>query len=201
MSKMGKIIYKYVYLFFKLELLVYLQFIIRFILKVELIIILDFQWDEKVSFCGGFGFRVISVSVGLEVLNLFFGLYFFYLCLCWQVYGSLEVFWILVEDVDSEVILYYEYFLFKVKYVQDEYFITFFVFVFESLFFQYFIRVVFDRWFCECVFFVWFFGNRFFQCNYKNVLYFVLGQILLGSDTYVVLGFLVCTEGFWRFVR
>ena len=71
-------------------------------------------------------------------------------CLGWQVHGSSEAFWILVEDVDSEVILHHEYFLLKAKYAQDEHLITFFVPVFEPLPPQYFIRVVSDRWLCEC---------------------------------------------------
>ncbi|OWK10391.1 hypothetical protein Celaphus_00005853, partial [Cervus elaphus hippelaphus] len=67
-----------------------------------------------------------------------------------QVHGSSEAFWILVEDVDSEVILHHEYFLLKAKYAQDEHLITFFVPVFEPLPPQYFIRVVSDRWLsCE----------------------------------------------------
>lgn len=69
----------------------------------------------------------------------------------WQVHGSSEAFWILVEDVDSEVILHHEYFLLKAKYAQDEHLITFFVPVFEPLPPQYFIRVVSDRWLCECL--------------------------------------------------
>uniref|UniRef100_A0A8B9LFU0 U5 small nuclear ribonucleoprotein 200 kDa helicase n=1 Tax=Astyanax mexicanus TaxID=7994 RepID=A0A8B9LFU0_ASTMX len=67
-----------------------------------------------------------------------------------RVHGSSEAFWILVEDVDSEVILHHEYFLLKAKYAQDEHLITFFVPVFEPLPPQYFIRVVSDRWLsCE----------------------------------------------------
>lgn len=72
-------------------------------------------------------------------------------CAYFQVHGSSEAFWILVEDVDSEVILHHEYFLLKAKYAQDEHLITFFVPVFEPLPPQYFIRVVSDRWLCECV--------------------------------------------------
>ncbi|NXO69329.1 U520 helicase, partial [Phainopepla nitens] len=67
-----------------------------------------------------------------------------------KVHGSSEAFWILVEDVDSEVILHHEYFLLKAKYSQDEHLVTFFVPVFEPLPPQYFIRVVSDRWLaCE----------------------------------------------------
>uniref|UniRef100_A0A672JRK2 Activating signal cointegrator 1 complex subunit 3 n=1 Tax=Salarias fasciatus TaxID=181472 RepID=A0A672JRK2_SALFA len=67
-----------------------------------------------------------------------------------KIHGSSEAFWILVEDVDSEVILHHEYFLLKAKYAQDEHLVTFFVPVFEPLPPQYFIRVVSDRWLsCE----------------------------------------------------
>uniref|UniRef100_A0A8C7QQA8 U5 small nuclear ribonucleoprotein 200 kDa helicase n=1 Tax=Oncorhynchus mykiss TaxID=8022 RepID=A0A8C7QQA8_ONCMY len=67
-----------------------------------------------------------------------------------KVHGSSEAFWILVEDVDSEVILHHEYFLLKAKYAQDEHLVTFFVPVFEPLPPQYFIRVSSDRWLsCE----------------------------------------------------
>uniref|UniRef100_A0AAQ5ZSH5 Activating signal cointegrator 1 complex subunit 3 n=1 Tax=Amphiprion ocellaris TaxID=80972 RepID=A0AAQ5ZSH5_AMPOC len=67
-----------------------------------------------------------------------------------KIHGSSEAFWILVEDVDSEVILHHEYFLLKSKYAQDEHLVTFFVPVFEPLPPQYFIRVVSDRWLsCE----------------------------------------------------
>uniref|UniRef100_A0A3Q2ST39 U5 small nuclear ribonucleoprotein 200 kDa helicase n=1 Tax=Fundulus heteroclitus TaxID=8078 RepID=A0A3Q2ST39_FUNHE len=67
-----------------------------------------------------------------------------------KIHASSEAFWILVEDVDSEVILHHEYFLLKAKYAQDEHLVTFFVPVFEPLPPQYFIRVVSDRWLsCE----------------------------------------------------
>lgn len=63
-----------------------------------------------------------------------------------KVHGSSEAFWILVEDVDSEVILHHEYFLLKSKFCQDEHIVKFFVPVFEPLPPQYFIRIVSDQW-------------------------------------------------------
>uniref|UniRef100_A0A673GMM0 RNA helicase n=1 Tax=Sinocyclocheilus rhinocerous TaxID=307959 RepID=A0A673GMM0_9TELE len=67
-----------------------------------------------------------------------------------KIHGSSEAFWILVEDVDSEVVLHHEYFLLKAKYAQDEHLVTFFVPVFEPLPPQYFIRIASDRWLsCE----------------------------------------------------
>ncbi|ESN94050.1 hypothetical protein HELRODRAFT_102998 [Helobdella robusta] len=63
-----------------------------------------------------------------------------------KVHGQSEAFWIIVEDVDGEVILHHEYFLLKAKFCTDEHLIKFFVPVFEPLPPQYFIKVVSDRW-------------------------------------------------------
>jgi pre-mRNA-splicing helicase BRR2 len=63
-----------------------------------------------------------------------------------KVHGAGEAFWILVEDVDSEIILHCEYFLLKGKYAQDEHMLKFYVPVFDPLPPQYFIRCVSDRW-------------------------------------------------------
>lgn len=57
-----------------------------------------------------------------------------------------EPFWILVEDVDSEKILHYEYFLLKKKFAEEDHVVSFTVPLFEPLHPQYFIRVVSDRW-------------------------------------------------------
>lgn len=69
--KSGKIIYKYVYLFFKLELFVYVQLIIRVILRVELIIIFDFQWSEEVY--GIFEVRdfILVISFNKQIIVIF----------------------------------------------------------------------------------------------------------------------------------
>nr|MBE5726308.1 lethal (3) 72Ab [Cucujiformia] len=107
--KLGKTIHKYVHQFPKLELSTHIQPITRAMLKVELTITPDFQWDEKL-------------------------------------HGQSEAFWILVEDVDSEVILHHEFFLLKSKYCQDEHLVKFFVPIFEPLPPQYFLRIVSDRW-------------------------------------------------------
>ncbi|ELU09831.1 hypothetical protein CAPTEDRAFT_222545 [Capitella teleta] len=63
-----------------------------------------------------------------------------------KLHGHSEAFWILVEDVDSEVILHHEYFLLKKKFCEDDHLVKFFVPVFEPLPPQYFIRVISDRW-------------------------------------------------------
>jgi pre-mRNA-splicing helicase BRR2 len=109
MPKMGKTVHKYVHHFPKLELSAHIQPITRSTLKVELTVIPDFQWDDKI-------------------------------------HGHSEAFWILIEDVDGEIILHHEYFLLKQKYCQDEHIIKFFVPVFDPLPPQYFIRIVSDRW-------------------------------------------------------
>ncbi|XP_075988982.1 U5 small nuclear ribonucleoprotein l(3)72Ab [Anticarsia gemmatalis] len=63
-----------------------------------------------------------------------------------KIHGQSEAFWILVEDVDSEVVLHHEYFLLKEKYCRDEHHVKLFVPVFEPLPPQYFLRLVSDRW-------------------------------------------------------
>ncbi|VVC99126.1 unnamed protein product, partial [Leptidea sinapis] len=57
------------------------------------------------------------------------------------IHGQSEAFWVLVEDVDSEVVLHHEYFLLKEKYARDEHHVKLFVPVFEPLPPQYFLRV------------------------------------------------------------
>ena len=66
-----------------------------------------------------------------------------------RLHANSQAFWILVEDVDSEVILHHEYFLLKSKFAEDEHLVKFFVPVFEPLPPQYFIRVVSDKWICK----------------------------------------------------
>lgn len=109
MPKVGKAVHKYIHMFPKLELSAHIQPITRSTLKVELTIIPDFQWDERI-------------------------------------HGNSQAFWILVEDVDGEVILHHEYFLLKRRYAQDEHIVKFFIPVFDPLPPQYFIRITSDRW-------------------------------------------------------
>ncbi|CAF4020508.1 unnamed protein product [Rotaria sp. Silwood2] len=107
--KIGQIIYKYIHYIPKLELTVHILPITRSMLKVELTITPDFQWNETI-------------------------------------HRTSEPFWIFVEDGDAEVLLHHEYFLLKKKYCKDEYYVKFFVPIYETLSPQYFIRVVSDRW-------------------------------------------------------
>ncbi len=63
-----------------------------------------------------------------------------------KVHGNSEGFWLMVEDVNSEVILHHEFFLLKKKYAADEHVLKMYVPIFEPLPPQYFIRAVSDRW-------------------------------------------------------
>lgn len=57
-----------------------------------------------------------------------------------KLHGASEAFWVLVEDVGSEVILHSEFFLLKAKYAADEHMLKFFVPVYEPLSPHYFLR-------------------------------------------------------------
>ena len=63
-----------------------------------------------------------------------------------KIHGNYSVFWIVVDDIDSEVILHHEYFLLKSKFLHDKYTIKFFPLLFESLPPHYFITVISDTW-------------------------------------------------------
>lgn len=57
-----------------------------------------------------------------------------------KLHGASEAFWVLVEDVGSEVILHNEFFLLKARYAADEHMLKFFVPVYEPLSPHYFLR-------------------------------------------------------------
>lgn len=107
--KAGKSLHKFVHQFPKLDLQAHVQPVTRSLLKVELTITPDFQWDEKV-------------------------------------HGIAEAFWIMVEDVDGEHILFHDYFVLKQRYAEDEHLVTFTVPLYEPLPPNYFITIVSDRW-------------------------------------------------------
>eukprot|EP01027_Heterolobosea_sp_BB2_P011038 GEZU01016104.1.p1 GENE.GEZU01016104.1~~GEZU01016104.1.p1 ORF type:complete len:2151 (-),score=711.87 GEZU01016104.1:145-6597(-) len=69
-----------------------------------------------------------------------------------KVHGAAENFWVIVQDVDSEIILHHEAFLLKQKFAEEEHFVSFTVQIYEPLPPQYFIKVISDRWLnCEAV--------------------------------------------------
>ncbi|KAJ3094675.1 hypothetical protein HK100_006063, partial [Physocladia obscura] len=63
-----------------------------------------------------------------------------------KISGPSEGFWILVEDVDSEIILYHDFFQLKHRYAEEEHTVTFTVSLYEPLPPNYFISLVSDRW-------------------------------------------------------
>jgi pre-mRNA-splicing helicase BRR2 len=63
-----------------------------------------------------------------------------------NIHGGAETFWVFVEDVDSEVILYHDTFILKHRYAQDEHTMSFTVPLYEPLPPNYFISIISDRW-------------------------------------------------------
>ncbi|KAL1920366.1 uncharacterized protein VTP21DRAFT_743 [Calcarisporiella thermophila] len=63
-----------------------------------------------------------------------------------KVHGGAEVFWVLVEDVDGEIILYNDVFVLKQRYAEEEHRVNFSVPLFDPLPPNYFVSVVSDRW-------------------------------------------------------
>ena len=61
-------------------------------------------------------------------------------------HGNAEPFWILVEDVDGEIILFHDQFLLRQRYADQDHFVTFTVPMLDPLPPNYFISVVSDRW-------------------------------------------------------
>ncbi|GAA6018807.1 hypothetical protein JCM10207_000247 [Rhodosporidiobolus poonsookiae] len=107
--KAGRLVHRLVHQFPKLELQAHVQPITRSLLRIELTITPDFQWDEKV-------------------------------------HGGAETFWILVEDVDGEIILFHDQFILRQRYAEDEHYVTFTIPMLDPLPPNYFISVVSDRW-------------------------------------------------------
>ena len=57
-----------------------------------------------------------------------------------KVHGSVEPFWVLVEDSDSEFVLHHQYWVLRKPYAQDDHTLTFTVPITEPLPPQYFIK-------------------------------------------------------------
>ena len=67
-----------------------------------------------------------------------------------KLHGYVEPFWIIVENQDSELILYHQYWVLKKGFADEEHTLTFTVPIDEPVPPQYFIKVVSDRWLqCE----------------------------------------------------
>jgi pre-mRNA-splicing helicase BRR2 len=63
-----------------------------------------------------------------------------------KIHGSVQTFWVFVEDVDGEQLLHHEVFVLKKRYANDEHTLSFYVPLFEPMSPQYFVRIVSDRW-------------------------------------------------------
>jgi pre-mRNA-splicing helicase BRR2 len=61
-------------------------------------------------------------------------------------HGSVETFWILVEDVDGEIILYHDQFILRQRYAEEEHIITLTIPMTDPIPPNYYVSVVSDRW-------------------------------------------------------
>ena len=62
------------------------------------------------------------------------------------VHGTAQLFWVIVEDVDGERILFHDQFLLRKKYIGDDHIMDFTVPMFEPMMPQIYISVISDRW-------------------------------------------------------
>ncbi|TKY89875.1 hypothetical protein EX895_001172 [Sporisorium graminicola] len=107
--KAGRLVHRLVHQFPRLELQAFFQPLTRSLLRVQLTITPDFQWDEKV-------------------------------------HGGAQSFWIMVEDVDAEIVLFHDQFLLLRKYAEQEHTVDFTIPMTEPIPPNYYISVVSDRW-------------------------------------------------------
>lgn len=63
-----------------------------------------------------------------------------------DIHGSTQPFWIVVEDVDGEHILFHDQFVLRERFAQDEHFVTITVPISEPVPPNYYISVISDRW-------------------------------------------------------
>lgn len=67
-----------------------------------------------------------------------------------KVHGGAESFWVIVGDVDGEIILFHDTFVLRQRYAEDEHNVTLTVPMFEPVPPNYYISVISDRWLhCE----------------------------------------------------
>lgn len=63
-----------------------------------------------------------------------------------KVHGNTQMFWIIVEDVDGEIILFHDQFLLQRRFAEDEHTVTFTIPMFEPVPPNYFVSVVSNTW-------------------------------------------------------
>lgn len=109
LPKYGQLLKSYVDKFPRLDLQAHVLPLTRSLLKINLIIQPDFQWD-------------------------------------YDVHGATQGFWIIVEDVDGEKILFHDQFLLRERFKEDEHFVTITVPISDPVPPNYYISVMSDRW-------------------------------------------------------
>ncbi|WVF70387.1 hypothetical protein IAT40_005177 [Kwoniella sp. CBS 6097] len=63
-----------------------------------------------------------------------------------EIHGSSQAFWIVIEDVDGEHILFHDQFLLRERFAQDEHYVTITVPISEPVPPNYYLSVISDRW-------------------------------------------------------
>ncbi|ORX36116.1 Sec63 Brl domain-domain-containing protein [Kockovaella imperatae] len=64
----------------------------------------------------------------------------------YEIHGASQAFWIIVEDVDGERILYHDQFILRQRFAQDEHYITITVPISDPVPPNYYISIISDRW-------------------------------------------------------
>ena len=108
-ARSGRLVYRLIHQFPRLQVSASVQPITRSLLRVELSINSDFEWDQGS-------------------------------------HGASELFWILVEDVDGERILFHDRFLLKRQYLGVEHVVDFTVPIMDPIPPHYFVTLISDRW-------------------------------------------------------
>lgn len=110
----GQVVHRLVHQFPQLDLQAHVQPITRSLLRIDLVITPDFEWDDRV-------------------------------------HGASQAFWIVIEDVDGEIILFHDTFLLRKQYSvgkseYNEHNVTLYVPMFEPVPPNYYVSVISDRW-------------------------------------------------------
>ncbi|BEJ17062.1 hypothetical protein CspHIS471_0604630 [Cutaneotrichosporon sp. HIS471] len=109
MPKSGQLIKSYVDKFPRLDLQAHVLPLTRSLLKINVTITPDFQWDH-------------------------------------DIHGHTQLFWLLVEDVDGERILFHDSFVLRERFAEDEHYVTITVPISDPVPPNYYISVISDRW-------------------------------------------------------
>ena len=83
-------------------------------------------------------------------------------------HGNSQEFWIIVEDVNSEYILYSEYFILYKKLLEEKHILSFTIPIYQPLPPQYFIRVTSDKWLGSTTILPISFRNLILPTKYKE---------------------------------